>query len=61
MEIEAKLKKIFSGAKIDLLLIKNGSEQDPNFKYLTGFTSGTFEDNFSYRIKKEGKRAYIRT
>jgi len=46
MEIEAKLKKIFSGAKIDLLLIKNGSEQDPNFKYLTGFTSGTFEDNF---------------
>jgi len=46
MEIEAKLRKVFSGAKIDLLLIKNGSEQDPNFKYLTGFTSGTFEDNF---------------
>jgi len=46
MEVEARLRKIFSGAKIDLLLIKNGSEQDPNFKYLTGFTSGTFEDNF---------------
>jgi len=53
MEIEAKLRKIFSGAKINLLLIKNSDGQDPNFKYLTGFTSGTFEDNFLIASRKK--------
>ena len=53
MVIEAKLRKIFSGAKTNLLLIKNSDEQDPNFKYLTGFTSGTFEDNFLIASRKK--------
>lgn len=30
---------------IDSLLVANSGGQDPNFLYLTGFTSGLFEDN----------------
>ncbi|MGI0141421.1 MAG: M24 family metallopeptidase [Candidatus Micrarchaeales archaeon] len=42
--IKNKVAKIFAKAKnVDCLILANTSEQDPNFIYLTGYTSGVFE------------------
>lgn len=45
--LKNRLKKIFSniGKNIDLIVILNSQTADPNFYYLTGFTSGLFENN----------------
>lgn len=42
--IKGKLKKIFAKAKgVDTIAIVNTSSPDPNFLYITGYTSGVFE------------------
>jgi len=41
--IKPKLDRIFSKLDVDLILIKNNEVRDPNFLYLTGFTSGIYE------------------
>ena len=43
-----KIKKVFKSIKekIDLIAIINTGVSDPNFKYLTQFRSGIFEQNF---------------
>ncbi len=41
--LKEKLHSIFANQKYEALVIINSSEQDSNFKYLTGFTSGIFE------------------
>ena len=49
-----RIKKIFSfTSKIDIILIMNNDIPDPNFLYLTGFTSGLFE--YSYLILERDK------
>lgn len=43
----SKIKRILSGAKeIDCILIANSNSMDPNFRYLTNFSSGLFEGSF---------------
>ena len=45
-EILKRLKKVFDSAKgIDEIMLVNSESGDPNFFYLTGFTSGVFEGN----------------
>jgi Xaa-Pro dipeptidase len=44
-DIKARLKKVFSGANFDFLVIMNTNAKDSNFLYLTGFTSGVFEQS----------------
>jgi len=46
-ELKLKLNKIFNNIdkNIDLVLIMNTGIADPNFYYLTGFTSGLLEQN----------------
>jgi len=41
----SRMGKVFKGAKVDAILLSNTKSQDPNFLYLTGFTSGVFEDD----------------
>ncbi len=41
--MKRKLRSIFKDADFDALLTMNTDQQDSNFKYLTGFTSGIFE------------------
>ncbi|MDE1856287.1 MAG: aminopeptidase P family protein [Candidatus Micrarchaeota archaeon] len=42
--IKSKVQKIFASAKnTDVILLINTSSPDPNFLYLTGYTSGVFE------------------
>jgi Xaa-Pro aminopeptidase len=41
--LKRKLRSVFKDASYDTLLIMNTGQQDSNFKYLTGFTSGIFE------------------
>ena len=54
--ISKKLRKIFKNAEgIDKLLLFNTSMQDPNFKYLTGFTSGLFEDTVTIADRRSVK------
>lgn len=36
---------MFVGSDLDVIVIMNTSEQDSNFLYLTGFTSGIFEES----------------
>jgi Xaa-Pro dipeptidase len=46
-ELKSKLERIFSkAANVDSIVLVNTNEKDPNFTYITGFTSGIFEDNF---------------
>ncbi len=53
-ELRKRLSKIFENCKnVDLLLLNNTEEQDPNFRYLTRFKSGVFEDDFLI-AKREG-------
>lgn len=41
-----RLKRLFSATRgVDVMLLVNTSGGDPNFLYLTGFTSGLFEDS----------------
>ena len=45
-EMLRRVKKVFDSAgRIDEMLLVNSENGDPNFLYLTGFTSGVFEDN----------------
>ncbi|MGC8662476.1 MAG: M24 family metallopeptidase [Candidatus Micrarchaeia archaeon] len=53
MEINNRLDKIFSNADVDIILIVNGEFSDPNFHYLTGFTSGIFKGNILLATRKE--------
>jgi Xaa-Pro aminopeptidase len=47
--VAERLKKVFENAgKIDKIVIVNTGAQDPNFIYITGFTSGLFE--YSYLV-----------
>lgn len=38
-----RIKKVFSGTNADVIFLINTDQQDSNFIYLTGFTSGVFE------------------
>ncbi|MGC8699640.1 MAG: M24 family metallopeptidase [Candidatus Micrarchaeia archaeon] len=53
MEIKERLSKIFSSLDIDVAVIMNSEFIDPNFHYLTGFTSGVFESNMLLATKNE--------
>ncbi|MGC8547713.1 MAG: M24 family metallopeptidase [Candidatus Micrarchaeia archaeon] len=45
-ELKRRLSSIFSNCKnTDALLLVNTEQQDPNFRYLTRFKSGVFEDD----------------
>ena len=47
--IAERLKKVFENTRgIDKIVLVNTGAQDPNFLYITGFTSGLFE--YSYLI-----------
>ncbi len=49
--LEAKLKKVFgSVGSVERILLMNTENADPNFMYMTGFTSGLFE--YSYLLLK---------
>ena len=39
-----RIDKVFRNAKVDAIVLINTETQDSNFLYLTGFTSGVFED-----------------
>src|SRR5271155_4798480 len=46
-EFKLRLEKIFVNAeKVDKILIVNTDTADPNFFYVTGFTSGVFESTY---------------
>lgn len=51
-DVGSRLKKVFSGSKFDSIIIMNTKEKDSNFLYLTGFTSGVFEDTILLADKK---------
>jgi Xaa-Pro dipeptidase len=40
-----RLKRLFKGSGLDAIVIVNTGSADPNFHYLTQFTSGVFESN----------------
>ena len=43
----SKIKRIFSSTKgVDCIIIANSNSMDPNFRYLTNFSSGLFEGSF---------------
>jgi Xaa-Pro dipeptidase len=42
--LRERLKKIFKGSDAECMLLMNSEAPDSNFLYLTGFTSGVFED-----------------
>ncbi len=44
-DIKTRLKKVFEGSKFDRLVLMNTDSEDSNFLYLTGFTSGIFEES----------------
>ncbi len=44
-ELSDKIRNVFSGSGLDAMVIMNTSKQDSNFLYLTGFTSGIFEES----------------
>ena len=48
-----RLERIFAGSGVDALVLRNTDLMDPNFTYITGFTSGTFESNFMI-AKRDG-------
>lgn len=44
--LKGKLKRIFESCNgVERILIRNTSQKDPNFTYLTGFKSGCFEED----------------
>ncbi len=50
----SRIKRIFSYVKgVDVIILMNNDNMDPNFIYLTGFTSGLYE--FSYLIVEKYK------
>ncbi len=51
--VSSKLQKIFKHTKADALLLYNSKTQDSNFTYLTGFTSGIFENTFMIATRKK--------
>ena len=45
-QLKGKLKRIFESCNgVERILIRNTSQRDPNFTYLTGFKSGCFEED----------------
>ncbi len=51
--LKERLLRVFNGAGFDKILILNTGSADPNFLYVTGFTSGLFE--YSYLILDKEK------
>ena len=47
-----RIRRIFQSSKADVLVISNGRVTDSNFLYLTGFTSGVFENTFMIVTRK---------
>ena len=47
-----RIKRIFQGSKADVIVISNGRVVDSNFLYLTGFTSGVFENTFMFVTRR---------
>lgn len=41
--VAERIRKVFKNTKADVIFLVNTKEQDSNFVYLTGFTSGVFE------------------
>ncbi len=52
-DINERLRRVFSGSGFDSAIIMNTNSKDSNFLYLTGFTSGVFEDTILL-AKKNG-------
>ena len=45
--VSSKIKRIFSSTKgVERIIIANSNSMDPNFRYLTNFSSGLFEGSF---------------
>jgi Xaa-Pro dipeptidase len=53
MELKKRLSKIFERSKVDMIILYNDDEPTPNFRYLTDFKSGTFEENFLVATKEK--------
>ena len=47
-----RIKRIFQGSKAEVIVISNSKVVDSNFLYLTGFTSGVFENTFMFVTRK---------
>ena len=53
-ELRSKLGRIFSGVKgVDAIALVNSPDTDPNFLYVTGYTSGLFEGDVLIITKSE--------
>ncbi len=58
-KLRQRSKKIFEAAKAaDVVLIANTSSRDPNFTYLTDFTSGLFERSIIL-LKRDGAKLLV--
>ena len=53
--MRSRLDRLFGDAEYDALFIMNTSERDSNFSYLTGFTSGLFEESMLI-VERDGIR-----
>lgn len=47
-----RVKKVFKNADVDVIVLMNSDKEDSNFLYLTGFSSGVFEDQLLIISKK---------
>lgn len=52
-DIGSRLKRVFAGAEFEKAVIINTGAKDSNFLYLSGFTSGVFEDSVLIADRKE--------